>query len=312
MRAYKADSFVGSGTHRSSCHLLGNAHKVLVFEHLNDFIRLASSACGGASDARIIAELNKQPPELLPRTFFRSSAVSGLCATYSQNVTRVITAFVYLDRQTKQVSARFFLRGREVKRCGSGSLAVAGVLWGREGLHVDQKKIQVNTPAGRVYIGRALAKTFYYETPVLPYFHVLPAQYRAWQLLINSPVRWVTLVGGSADYCIVELPDQAALTRCVVNAQALTRYSARALIVTAKSSVRNIDYVVRYFSPQYGQYEDQATGSANAMLANFWQQRLGKKSIRGRQLSSGGGEFNVVRFGHKQRVFGRVSVGKSS
>jgi predicted PhzF superfamily epimerase YddE/YHI9 len=37
--------------------------------------------------------------------------------------------------------------------------------------------------------------------------------------------------------------------------------------------------------------EDYATGSAHCMLAPYWAGRLGKKTLKARQLSSRGGEI---------------------
>lgn len=56
---------------------------------------------------------------------------------------------------------------------------------------------------------------------------------------------------------------------------------------------QGVDFVSRTFVPHVGQLEDPATGSSHAMLAHFWQERLGKTIMRAHQLSKRGGEFQI-------------------
>jgi predicted PhzF superfamily epimerase YddE/YHI9 len=49
------------------------------------------------------------------------------------------------------------------------------------------------------------------------------------------------------------------------------------------------DYQLRFFAPGLGISEDPVTGSAHALVAPFWQQRLGRDSVRGWQCSPQGG-----------------------
>ncbi len=51
------------------------------------------------------------------------------------------------------------------------------------------------------------------------------------------------------------------------------------------------DFVSRYFVPSYGIPEDPVTGSTHCSLAPYWAQRLGKTSLRARQVSERGGEM---------------------
>jgi predicted PhzF superfamily epimerase YddE/YHI9 len=54
-----------------------------------------------------------------------------------------------------------------------------------------------------------------------------------------------------------------------------------------------LDFVSRVFCPWAGIDEDAVTGSAHAVLAPFWQQRLGAggRPLRARQCSPRGGEM---------------------
>lgn len=81
-----------------------------------------------------------------------------------------------------------------------------------------------------------------------------------------------------------------------------------ALIVTALGGTSvNEDYVMRYFAPQFGNSEDMATGSANAYLMKYWQLKLNKKRLSGRQLSKAGALFYGVVHGDTVTLSGKVS-----
>ena len=49
------------------------------------------------------------------------------------------------------------------------------------------------------------------------------------------------------------------------------------------------DYQLRFFAPGLGIAEDPVTGSAHALVAPFWQHRLGRDTVRGWQCSPQGG-----------------------
>lgn len=223
----------------------------------------------------------------------RQKALSTELAPY-------ILVFIEFEQHSRSALLRFFHRGHEVSRCGSGSLAAAHVL-------TEQDKTSdiywCHTVSGRIRLGKRRAHCFF-ESETLPLFSsncMLP-----WSGVIDRPLRSVTLIGAPTDYCLLVLRDEKALRGCTVNAAALCRITRRALIVTAASSRATDDYVLRYFNPQYGQYEDAATGSANAMAAGYWQARLNKNTIKGRQLSRSGGRFVVRRCGKRQRVYGET------
>ncbi len=195
---------------------------------------------------------------------------------------------------------QFLTSGRSILRCGSGSLAAAYVLH-RYYSAVGER--QVSTSAGDIVLGN-VAGEYFFQSPIFPLqkeVHTL-----SWPSIVNKPVLSVNMLGPRNGYYLLELPDEKSVKDCYVNSAALCRVSRRAVIVTAKSNRASDDYVMRYFAPQYSQHEDPATGSANAMLAEYWQIRLKKKKVVGRQLSQSQGRFCVIKKGLSQRVFGRV------
>lgn len=69
--------------------------------------------------------------------------------------------------------------------------------------------------------------------------------------------------------------------------------SLYAVSVTARGSGRDadVDFVSRFFAPREGVPEDPVTGSAHCTLAPLWAERLGRTTLRARQVSQRGGEM---------------------
>ena len=67
------------------------------------------------------------------------------------------------------------------------------------------------------------------------------------------------------------------------------------------------DFVSRFFAPKVGVPEDPVTGSAHCTLAPYWADRLGRRSLLGRQVSERGGEVGCeVRDGRVRLSGGTV------
>jgi len=69
----------------------------------------------------------------------------------------------------------------------------------------------------------------------------------------------------------------------------LCRLDAFAVMATAPG--RKVDFVSRFFAPRLGIQEDPVTGSAHCTLTPFWAERLGKRTLRARQISLRGGDL---------------------
>lgn len=63
------------------------------------------------------------------------------------------------------------------------------------------------------------------------------------------------------------------------------------IIITAKGSSENVDFVSRLFTPQATVFEDPVTGSAHCTLIPYWAERLNKTKLRAKQISKRGGEL---------------------
>jgi PhzF family phenazine biosynthesis protein len=82
----------------------------------------------------------------------------------------------------------------------------------------------------------------------------------------------------------------------------LARIDPHGVIVTAPGS--DVDFVTRFFAPNLGIPEDPATGSAHCTLTPYWSARLGKQSLRARQVSERGGELWCEMVGDRVRLAG--------
>jgi PhzF family phenazine biosynthesis protein len=80
----------------------------------------------------------------------------------------------------------------------------------------------------------------------------------------------------------------------------------KGLIVTAPGN--QVDFVSRFFVPQYGINEDPVTGSAHTLLTPFWSQKLNKKELTARQLSTRGGELHCSDEGSRVRIGGTARM----
>lgn len=243
-----------------------------------------------------------------------------------------------LSSKEDPLPVRFYQQGAEILRCGSGSLAAAHVLAKQR---PEQPLFRLGTRAGTVRVGSVAGYSFY-QAAILPIRGMATdpsaASKTHWQRLIDRDLKAVSLLGDGRGYVLLELPDAEAVRRCRVHARRSCITTRRAIIVTALTDrpaianapinaeifeqhqtpapftglastvprYRAYDYVMRYFRPQYGQYEDAATGSANAMLGHYWQRRLHRNQVRGRQLSAAGAVFLVQRQGQQQRVYGHT------
>ena len=78
----------------------------------------------------------------------------------------------------------------------------------------------------------------------------------------------------------------------------------RAVIVTAAGSPDTYDFVARVFAPSVGINEDPVTGSAYTKLAPIWADKLGKRTLKARQLSPRGGDVFCELIGDRVQIAG--------
>jgi PhzF family phenazine biosynthesis protein len=62
--------------------------------------------------------------------------------------------------------------------------------------------------------------------------------------------------------------------------KACLKLKCRAFMCTSKSDIQDFDFEIRVFAPHGGVNEDIVCGSANTHIANFWNQKIGKKTMK--------------------------------
>jgi len=110
------------------------------------------------------------------------------------------------------------------------------------------------------------------------------------------------------DYLVVV--DRAEQVRALapdIRALARVDIGIGGAIVTAPGE-GDIDYISRFFPPSVGIDEDPATGSIHCTLVPYWAERLGKNSLRAKQLSARGGEFQCELTGERVKIAGKARL----
>jgi predicted PhzF superfamily epimerase YddE/YHI9 len=98
-----------------------------------------------------------------------------------------------------------------------------------------------------------------------------------------------------ADEVAALRPDFAAMRR-IAGANAIATAPGR----------DGVDFVSRYFAPNYGVDEDPVTGSAHCVLTPYWAARLGKEQLTARQISARGGELTCTLRGDRVTIAGHA------
>lgn len=201
------------------------------------------------------------------------------------------TAFLHRLSQ-RGWSLRWFTPAREVPLCGHATLGSAHALWG-EG-HAKGDELRFQTLSGEL-VARKRDGAIELDFPSLPADPCDPPPGLA-AILGGSSWRWV---GQTRDResrfgnLLVELESEAAVRALAPDLGLLAGLPFGGLIVTASGDAPDVDCVSRYFAPAFGIPEDPVTGSAHCTVGPFWAERLGKTTLRARQLSRRGGELGV-------------------
>lgn len=235
---------------------------------------------------------------------------------YSRTLTEIVVVVFRVNSHS--ASIRFFQRGHEIQYCGSGTLAAAGWLgcnqsaFNSSGTLFTQCNIDFSLRflRGKWKVGQLSSpkieklkcvknkepnQFFYYAKPFTSR-RLTSTEFAIWSTMISVPAAEGFVIGQQKDYCHLVVSDEQQLRQLVVRERLICLLKQRALIVTSPSSpVSKTHYNLRYFAPQYGMPEDIATGSAHLQVAGYWQQRLRKKRVLGRQLIKQGGAFSIER-----------------
>ncbi len=198
---------------------------------------------------------------------------------------------------------RWFTPTIEVPLCGHATLAMAHYL--RDIGEADPARpLRFETLSGELvirYEGEEIVMDFPASTPRADDQKALIAEIignRSHQYLGSVPMNATAV-----------LETETEVANFVPDLPRIAEVKAACLVITAPADTgRDYDFVVRVFGPQSGIPEDPVTGSAYCTLAPYWAERLGKLTLRARQLSARGGDLTVTHAGERVLLRGRAVI----
>jgi len=107
------------------------------------------------------------------------------------------------------------------------------------------------------------------------------------------------------DY-VLTYKSEAEVRALAPNMEALARIDRFAFIATARGE--DCDFVSRFFAPAKGVPEDPVTGSAHCTLTPYWAAKLGKTTLKARQISKRGGELFCRLAGDRVEMAGSATL----
>ncbi|MCC2545384.1 PhzF family phenazine biosynthesis protein [Hymenobacter sp. BT175] len=191
--------------------------------------------------------------------------------------------FVAREGAAGEYDLRWFTPAVEVELCGHATLASAHVLFNHLGATVDT--LTFHSRSGPLHVSRQPDGRLTLDFPARPpqpltqHPDGLIDGLRQVPLQILAGPDLVALYGSEAEIRAIH-PDMTHLAKV----------EYRAVIVTAPGS-GDVDFVSRFFGPRVGVPEDPVTGSAHTTLVPYWAEKLGKTTLRARQVSARGGDL---------------------
>jgi PhzF family phenazine biosynthesis protein len=186
----------------------------------------------------------------------------------------------------------------EIDLCGHATLASAYVLFEEEGFQQPEITFRTRT-RGDLKVKRK-DKLLIMDFPAEPV--VLVDRNKEVEKAIGIRPRSV-FKGKSKFLAEMEHEDQVA--RLSPDANEVAKLDG-GLIVTAPG--KEVDFVSRFFVPQFGIDEDPVTGSAHTLLIPFWAQKLNKEKMVARQISSRGGVLYCRNNGPRVEIGGEARL----
>lgn len=205
------------------------------------------------------------------------------------------TAFV-VNTGPGRYDLKWFTPGGEVDLCGHATLATSYVL--NRFIDPGIKEMRFNTLSGELIV-TAGEDGFTLDFPVGLYKSVP----------VTEAIMKAT--GGLAREAYYEEGDMMVLVTSEADLNnfspdyvLMEKIDGRGLIMTAPSD--KYDFVSRCFYPKLNVPEDPVTGSAHTYLGPFWAERLGKRELYAKQISSRGGVLKVVAGENRVYITGKA------
>jgi PhzF family phenazine biosynthesis protein len=206
------------------------------------------------------------------------------------------TAF-YVPNGPGRYGLRWFTPGAEVDLCGHATIATAYILFEILKQEHGASIAFDSMKSGELRVLRdddRLALDFPARPPA-----ACPPNPALFEALGAAPAALLA----ARDYlCVYDSEEQ--LRALAPNMEKLMQIDRFGIIATAPG-VKH-DFVSRFFAPTKGVPEDPVTGSAHCTLIPYWAERLGKTTLRARQISRRGGELWCELRGDRVKIAGHA------
>lgn len=184
---------------------------------------------------------------------------------------------------------RWFTPAIEINLCGHATLASAFVLFNI--LEEKKKSVTFNSKSGLLTVKKKK--------------DMLLMDFPSWkpEMITDYPEGLKEALGVNEIVAVykyrdllVELNKEEDVQNANPDFTALKKMGLK-VIITAPGI--KVDFVSRFFAPIAGIDEDPVTGSAHSQLIPFWSEKLGKKIMQAKQLSSRGGDIYCEQHGDR-------------
>lgn len=211
------------------------------------------------------------------------------------------TAF-FVKRADGDFDLRWFTPAVEVDLCGHATLASAWVLLHE--IEPARARVVFHTRSGPLTVVRH-GDGLEMDLPArrCEKSEITDAAVRALGARPEAMLRTSNLVAvfSRAEEVRALAPDMAAIA-------ALPGIFGFSVTAPGTGADSDVDFVSRYFAPAKGIPEDPVTGAAHTALAPYWGERLGKVSMRARQVSRRVGEVGCRVAGDRVVLTGQAVV----
>jgi PhzF family phenazine biosynthesis protein len=195
---------------------------------------------------------------------------------------------------------RWFTPRVEVDLCGHATLASAHILW-ESGREPQDTELHFNSRSGllKANLNEGWIELDFPKATVTP---SEPPDFMLSALGVDKAL----FVGFDGTDFLVEIESDAQLRALAPDMGRLEKTSSRGVIVTARSTDPQYDFISRFFGPQVGIPEDPVTGSAHCALSPYWAAKLGKTTFTAYQASARGGELRPRILGERVIIGGQA------
>jgi PhzF family phenazine biosynthesis protein len=206
----------------------------------------------------------------------------------------------FLVKQADGYNLRWFTPAVEVDLCGHATVASAHVLW-EDGHLPEGGQARFHTRSGLLTADRRGA-WIELDFPA----KIATAAEPPAELLPSLGLTSARFTGKNAFDYFVEVESDTELRALKPDHSRLGKLPVRGVIVTARSSSPEYDFLSRFFAPGSGIDEDPVTGSAHTALGPYWANLLGKSEMIAYQASARGGVVRVALKGDRVLLGGQA------